>query len=71
MDLEASSCFTSTNQDSFLTIVFRMDLQSYLIIAIARMKCSTLQHKEAAILCESMIIAEQGMHFQYHTVPNR
>ncbi len=39
--------------DNFLTIVFRIGLQSYLRITIARMKRSTLQqHKEGAMLCE-------------------
>jgi hypothetical protein len=33
--------------------MFRVDLQSYLKIATARMKWSTLQeHKEMAMLCE-------------------
>ncbi len=37
----------------FLTIVVRVNLQSYLRIMIARMKRSTLQqHKEAAMFCE-------------------
>jgi len=39
--------------NSFLTIVFRVSLQSYFKIAIARMKRSTLQqHKEVVMLCE-------------------
>jgi hypothetical protein len=39
--------------DSFLTIVFRVGSQSYIIIVMPRMKWSTLQHhKEAAMLCE-------------------
>ncbi len=39
--------------DNFLTTVFKTCLQSYLKIAIARMKRSTLQqHKEVAMLCE-------------------
>jgi hypothetical protein len=46
--------------DSFLIIVFRTGLQSYLKIANARMKQSTLQqHKEVAMLCEkSMTITK-------------
>jgi len=46
--------------DSFLTIVFRAGLKSYLRIVIIRMKWLTLQqHKEAAMLCkEGMIIVE-------------
>ncbi len=52
MDFKVSSWFTSTNQDSFLAIVFRMGLQSYLIIVTIGMKWSTLQqHKEATMLC--------------------
>jgi hypothetical protein len=39
--------------NKFLTIVFRVGLQSYLIIMITWMKWSTLhQHKEVAMLCE-------------------
>jgi hypothetical protein len=39
--------------DNFLTIVFRMGLQSYFRITTTRMKQSTLQqHKEVAMLCE-------------------
>ncbi len=39
--------------ESFLTIVFRVDLQSYLRIVTTGMKQSTLQqHKEATMLCE-------------------
>jgi hypothetical protein len=39
--------------DNFLTIVFRAGLQSYLRIANAGIKRSTLQeHKEVAMLCE-------------------
>ncbi len=39
--------------DSFLTIVFRVGLESYLRITTTRMKRSTLQqHKEAVMLCE-------------------
>ncbi len=45
----------------FFTIMFRANLQSYLRIVITRMKWLTLQqHKE-----------KQGMHFQYHRIPNR
>jgi hypothetical protein len=45
---------------SFLTIVFRASLQSYLKITIAGMKRSTLQqHKEVMMLCgKGMTIAE-------------
>ncbi len=45
---------------NFLTIVFRVVLQSYFKIVTARMKQSTLQeHKEAAMLCEEgMTIVE-------------
>ncbi len=44
---------------SFITIVFRMGLQSYLKIATTWMKRSTLQqHKEATMLCEGMTIAK-------------
>jgi hypothetical protein len=39
--------------DSVIITMFRVGLQSYLKIAIARMKWSTLQqHKEATMLCE-------------------
>jgi hypothetical protein len=39
--------------DNFLTIVFRVGLQSYFRIATARMKRSTLQqHKEGVMLFE-------------------
>ncbi len=45
--------------NNFLTIVFRVGLQSYLKITITGMKRSTLQHKKVAMLCEEgMIIAE-------------
>jgi hypothetical protein len=46
--------------NNFLTTMFRMGLQSYLIIMTTRMKWSTLQqHKEAAMLCEEgMTIVE-------------
>ncbi len=46
--------------NNFLTTMFRMGLQSYLIIMTTRMKWSTLQqHKEAAMLCEKgMTIVE-------------
>jgi hypothetical protein len=40
-------------KDSYLTIVFRAGLQSYLKIVILKMKRSTLQqHKEVVMLCE-------------------
>jgi negative regulator of genetic competence, sporulation and motility len=39
--------------NNFLTTMFKMGLQSYLKIVIARMKRSTLQqHNEAKMLCE-------------------
>jgi hypothetical protein len=39
--------------NNFLIIVFKMGLQSYLIIATASMKQSTLQqHKKVTMLCE-------------------
>ncbi len=37
---------------NFLTIMFIVGLQLYLRITIVRMKQSTLQHKEATMLCE-------------------
>jgi hypothetical protein len=51
--------------DSFLTIMFRASLQSYLRIAFARMKSSTLQqHKETTMFCEEgMTIVKQGVHY--------
>jgi hypothetical protein len=42
--------------DNFLTTKFRVGLQLYLRIAIARMKQSTLQHKEVVMLCERGMI---------------
>jgi hypothetical protein len=43
--------------DSFLTIVFRVGLQSYLKITTIKMKWSTLQqHKEVVMLCEKGMI---------------
>ncbi len=45
--------FQIPTTNSFLIIVFITSLQSYLKIAIARMKWSTLQqHKEVIMLCE-------------------
>jgi hypothetical protein len=46
--------------DSFLTIMFRMGLQSYFKFVIVGIKGSTFQqHMEASILCEErMIIAK-------------
>jgi len=46
--------------DNFLIIVFKTGVESYLIIAFAGMKRSTLQqHKESVMLCEkNMTIAE-------------
>jgi hypothetical protein len=46
--------------NSFLTIVFKVGLESYIIIVTTRMKRSTFQqHKEATMLCEKkMIIVE-------------
>ncbi len=45
---------------NFLITMFKADLQSYLIITIARMKQSTLQqHMEVMMLCEEgMTIAK-------------
>jgi len=44
---------------NFLTIMFKASLQSYLRIATIGMKWSTLQHKEAEMLCEEgMTITE-------------
>ncbi len=44
--------------NSFLIIMFRASLQSYLRITTTRMKWSTLQHKEAIMLCEGMTTLE-------------
>jgi hypothetical protein len=47
--------------NSFLVIVFRVGLQSYLIIAIVGMKWSTLQqHKEATMFCEKRMITMEA-----------
>jgi len=40
--------------NNFLTIVFKMGLQSYLRIVATQTKQSTLQHKEVAMLCENV-----------------
>jgi hypothetical protein len=47
--------------DNFLIIVFKVRLQSYLRIASIGMKRLTLQHKEAAMLCEKGMIAIEAM----------
>ncbi len=39
-------------KNNFLTTMFRASLQSYLKNVIVGMKQSTLQHKEAVMLCE-------------------
>ncbi len=47
--------------NNFLTIMFRIGLQSYLIIRITRMKRSTLQqYKEVAMLCEEVMIITEA-----------
>jgi hypothetical protein len=38
--------------ENFLTIMFRVGLQSYLRIVTTGMKWSTLHHEEATMLCE-------------------
>ncbi len=50
---------------NFLTIMFKVGLQSYLVIAIAGMKWSTLNNiKEAIMLCEEgMTIVEARNEF--------
>ncbi len=49
-----------TTTNSFLTILFKTGLQSYIKIVTTRMKWLTLQqHKEATMLCkEGMTITE-------------
>ncbi len=47
--------------DSFVTIMFRTSIQSYLIIVIVGMKWSRLQqHKEAMMLCEEGMITAKA-----------
>ncbi len=47
--------------NSFLTIVFKIGLQSYFKITTVGMKWSTLQqHKEAAMLCEEVMITVEA-----------
>jgi hypothetical protein len=46
--------------NSFLIIVFKACLQSYIKIMTIRMKRSTLQHKGAAMLCEKDMITTEA-----------
>ncbi len=62
MNSKVGSWFTNTSHTYiFLTIVFKVGLQSYFKIVTTRMKWSTLQqHKETIMLCEEGMITVEA-----------